>query len=77
MKDAVLLFLILFVAILTFFMGMRLLFSKAIKSTPKIERDAEYLRTMRDQRRKLDDMQRQQRRSIQDQQQRIRDLQRL
>jgi len=77
MKDGIILALILFVAGLTFFWGMTLLFSKAIKSTPKIERDEEYTSMMRDQRRKMEELQEKQRQSMRDQQQRIRDLQRL
>lgn len=76
MKDGVILFLILAVVATTFFWGMTLLFRKAIKSTPTIERDDDYELMMRDQRRRMDDLQDQQRQKMRDQQQRIKDLQR-
>jgi len=76
MKDGIILLLILLIAAVTFFWGMTLLFTKAIKVTPKIERSDDYQRMMRDQRRRMDELQERQRRMMQDQRQRIKDLQR-
>jgi len=76
MKDGVILLLVIALAATGFFMGMRFIFSHAFKSTPTIERDDDYDQMMRDQRRRMDDLQAQQRQNIRDQQQRIKDLQR-
>jgi len=76
MKDAVILTLLIFVVCLAIFTGATTLFKKSIQSTPKIERDAEYEKMLRDQRRRMEDVQEKQRDTMRDQKQRIRDLQR-
>lgn len=77
MKDAIILFILFLVVALTLFYGVTFLMKKTIKSTPKVEHSEDYERMMRDQRRRMEDLQDQQRRMMRDQKQRIRDLQRL
>ena len=76
MKDAAILTLLFVVVVITIFVGATMMFRKSIQGTPKIERDAEYEKMLRDQRRRMDEVQERQRDTMRDQKQRIRDMQR-
>ena len=76
MKDAATLTVLIIVVCFAIFYGATFLFKSSIKSTPTIERDAEYEKMIRDQRRRMDETQERQKDSMRDQKQRIRDMQR-
>ena len=76
MKDAVVLTLAFITVCVAIFMGATILLKNAIKSTPKIERDEDYIRMLRDERRRMEGVQDRQKDLMRDQRQRIRDMQR-
>lgn len=76
MKDAVILALLFLVVCFTIFLATTTMLKKAMKSTPTIERDEDYERMLREERRRMEGVQTRQKDLMRDQRQRIRDMQR-